>query len=133
MDFIFKTKIVLDRWYVYGLYNLTGKLNAAQHAIEPMPIIHGIILANQPGSVCLRRGPFQIRCDEPTCWECRLQFLDLVHVWSVYVAPLLARHLISLLPLKKSRMHIVNIQFGNFSPDDIDWERLERANGNKFD
>ena len=27
-------------------------------------------------------------------------------------------------------MHIVNVQYGNFSPDDIDWERLEMANGN---
>ena len=97
-----------------------------------MPIIHGIVLSNQPGSVCPRRGPFQVRCDVPNCWECRLQFLDLVHVWSIYVAPLLARQLIGLLPLKKNRMHIVNIQYGNFSPDDIDWERLERAHGNYY-
>ena len=104
-------------------------MNGAQHAIEPMPIIHGILLTNQACSVCPRRGPFQVHCGVPNCWECRLQYMDLVNVWSLYVAPLLARQLIALLPLKRDRMHLQNTQFGNFSPDDIDWDRLSNAEG----
>ena len=80
-----------------------------------MPIIHGIILNNQACSVCPRRGPFQIRCDTENCWECRGQFIDLVAVWSMFVAPLLARVVIGLLPLRAERRHIQNAYFGNLS------------------
>lgn len=119
----------LDRWTVFGLHSKLGRLITAQHAIEPMPVIHSIILNNQTCSVCLRRKPFQLRCETENCWECRGQFLDLVAVWSLFVAPLLARVIIGLLPLRPERKHIQNAYFGNFNPDDIDWARLDRANG----
>jgi len=90
-----------------------------------MPIIWGVIVDNHTSTGCIRRPKFQLRCDDLECVECAGVFLDLTYVWSVYVAPLLAKSVLGLLP-KKNNNDLTN--FGNICPSDIDWEYLGNRN-----
>ena len=109
-----------------------GKLNGAQFAIEPLPILDGIIIGHQVVSNCLRRPPFMPRCLDLDCIECDGTFIDLTYVWSMNVAPILARALFKILPIKTSSHDKVVKNFGNVSPDDVDWDKLDRGIS-KFD
>ena len=81
-------------------------------------------MGHQVSSSCLRRGPFQVRCLDPDCVECEGIYLDLTFIWSLFVAPLLARSLLRVLPLKDGCTAETH-GYGNIGPKDIDWERLE--------
>ena len=88
--------------------------------MEAPPIIHGIITANQISTVCEKRKPFQLRCEDEECVECDGLYMDLEFVWSLYIAPLLARTVIGQLPKKKARKFVETDMFGCISPNDID-------------
>ena len=78
-------------------------------------------------SKCPRKLPFQGRCLDMDCDECEGVYTDLTFVWSLYVAPLLARSLLRVLPLKSASRSVETTGFGNISPEDIDWDKLERG------
>ena len=99
----------------------------AQFAIEPLPVIDAIITTNHVSSGCVRRKPFQTRCDDPDCNECDGSIMDLTYLWSLFVAPMLARSLLKILPLKTESKSVETDKYGNISPDDVDWDRLERG------
>ena len=104
----------------------------AQFSIEPLPIIEGIILDNQVATGCVRRRPFQTRCDDPGCLECDGAMTDLQFLWSLYVAPILARSLLRILPIKSQYRDIETDKHGNIRPDYIDWDKLERGASKLF-
>ena len=90
--------------------------------MEEAPIIHCILIDHHTSTGCLRRRPFQVRCDDRGCIECLGVFLDLTYVWSIYYSPLLARSIIGLLP-KRTNADLTN--HGNCTPSDIDWDYLK--------
>ena len=55
--------------------------------------------------------------------------MDLTYVWSLYLAPLLARKVLGLLP-KRTNADLTN--FGNIRPCDIDWDFLKNRNRKFF-
>ena len=116
---------ILDRWSTYGHLDKTGKLIVIMFAIEPMPVLHGFLISHHTSTGCLRRGKFQLRCSDPGCFECYGVFIDLSNVWSLYIAPVIARVIIGLLPKKVDKDHV---NFGNICPSDIDWDKLNAQN-----
>ena len=120
---------ILDRWSVFGHYNRIAKFTAAQMAFEPYAILHAIILSNQTCSVCPRRNPFQTKCEDPGCPECRGQYLDLTYCWSNNLPAMIARGLIGQLPIKREHRRYLSVNFGNIRPDMVDWDKLERSSG----
>ena len=117
----------LDRWAIFGHFNRTGKLIVAQFAIEPLPIIEGIILDNQVSTGCVRRGPFQTRCDDPDCIECDGALTELTYLWSIFVPPMLGRSLMRILPIKSQYKNDETNKHGNIGPEYVDWDKLERG------
>ena len=99
----------------------------AQFAIEPLPVIDGIIHDNEVSTGCVRRGPFQTRCEDAECVECDGVLMDLTFLWSLFVPPMLARALLRLLPLKTRSKEVEIDKYGNISPEDVDWDKLERG------
>ena len=99
----------------------------AQFAIEPLPVIDGIITDQQVSTGCVRRLPFQTRCQDPDCIECDGSTMDLTYLWSLFVPPMLARALLKVLPLKTQYQKVESENYGNISPECIDWDRLERG------
>ena len=95
------------------------------YAIEPLPIIHSILIDNHTSTSCRRRRKFQLRCEDRDCIECAGVFVDLTSIWSMYLPPILARVVLGLLP-KKTNNDLTN--FGNISPGDIDWQYLHNRN-----
>ena len=118
---------LLDRWAIFGHFNRTGKLIVAQFAVEPLPIIDGIILNNQVSTGCVRRKSFQTRCEDPDCIECDGKLMDLTYLWSMYVPPMLARSLMRILPIKTQYKNHETDKYGNISPECVDWDKLERG------
>ena len=102
---------------------------SAQFGKEPTVVIHALILANQMHSVCPRRDPFQVRCDNDLCDECYNNIMDLTFVWSTNVGAVLMKIILQLLPLKNDCRHRGHHSFGNIGPDDIDWAQLTRNGG----
>ena len=94
----------IDRWAVFGHYDRVAKLIAAQFSIEPLPVLDGIILDHQVVSNCQRRRPYEPRCRDLDCIECDGIFVDLTFLWSMNVAPMLARALFKILPINIKRM-----------------------------
>ena len=99
----------------------------AQFAIEPLPIIEGIILDNQVSTGCVRRGSFQTRCDDPDCIECGGTLTELTYLWSIFVPPMLGRSLMRILPIKSQYKNDETNKHGNIGPDYVDWDKLERG------
>ena len=99
----------------------------AQFAIEPLPVLDGIIIGHQVVSNCQRRLPYHPRCLDLDCIECDGIFVDLTFLWSLNVAPMLARALFKILPIKTSSRDKILKKFGNITPDDVDWDRLDRG------
>ena len=124
---IFGTNKIIDRWATFGHFNRIGKLNTAQFAIEPLPVIDAIIIGHQVSTGCLRRLPFHTRCLDFDCFECDGIYLDLEHLWSINVAPTVARALLKILPIKKNCTFVETNGYGNISPDHVDWDKLERG------
>ena len=104
-----------------------AKLSRAQFAIEPLPILDAIIMDHQVSTACIRKLPFQLRCLDPDCDECVGITMDLQFLWSSNVAPMLARSVLKILPIKSSAKEVETAAFGNIRPTDIDWDRLERG------
>ena len=80
-------------------------------------------------SVCPRRDPFQVRCDNPLCDECYNNVVTLAQVWSVNVSVILIRIILQLLPLQEDCQFRGHYSFGNIGPDDVDWAQLTRQGG----
>ena len=123
----FVTNIFSDRWSTFGHFDRVAKLIVAQFAIEPLPIIDAVIIGHQVSTGCLRRLPFHNRCLDYDCVECDGIYLDLEHLWSINVAPTLARALLKILPIKKNFQYVETRGYGNISPEHVDWDKLERG------
>ena len=86
--------------------------------------MYGIILDNQPHSVCIRRGEFQTRCECGDCDECEGNVLDLTNLWSENVAPMLVHQFLDQLPKRDDLKVRSDANFGHVYPEDIDWDLL---------
>ena len=53
--------------------------------------------------------------------------MDLQFLWSANVAPMLARAVIKILPIKTSAKNVETEAFGNICPTDVDWDKIERG------
>ena len=84
-------------------------------------------MEHQVVSNCARRPAFQFHCLDLDCIECDGAFVDLTYLWSLNVAPMLARALFKILPIKTIAQDRIRKNFGNISPDDIDWDKLDRG------
>ena len=79
---------------------------------------------NQPASVCIRRRPFQVRCDFDDCDECEGIILDLTNLQSDSVPPMLAQQILDQLPKKEEFKSNSSTNYGHTTPEEIDWDLL---------
>ena len=67
----------------YGYAASRGRVVTAVNVMESLLIIFGLLLANDAGLLCVRRGLFQMRCYDFGCEICRIDLLNCVGLTKV--------------------------------------------------
>ena len=113
---------------MFGVFNRNGKLAIAQHAVEPLLIVHSIVHGLNPLHQCPRHHFHQMHCMDPLCEQCRGRSVDIEDVGPTYLPAIIAREAMVQLPLLPEREEEIRQDGrGNILPSDVDWARLEQA------
>ena len=88
----------------------------------PVQLVHAVIKRQDATCLCPRRVEFQFHCvNDPKCFECGTDFVDLSDLHELYLCGVLGRHLGAKNPLKSGRRRVVMVQqFGNVEFEDVD-------------
>ena len=89
-----------------------------------------VLIENDAGLICKRRGKFQPRCSDFSCEICRFDIISVMGLNKAYLLGILGQALLLQLPLL-DRHELLTRRYGCIHWEDVDWDQFFVGNHGK--